>query len=374
MALDHELNIQKLIDCWLASRWTDILYNTFNATHNKHRCEAISQVIHEYTGRWRDRKHVSSHIQQLARISDRIPEETSRLTQLFTQQLVRAAAKLTEANREDIANIDQILRLIQQASFILARRNRQMDLAPTQRRRGQRSGNAQVRASPNSRIRSDKILSDGPSDSLFHKISRFTPQNDAELSLQLLQPLASNFLALSSVDRFSRTDVLQYIESQLSFDFTWDADDLRVFCTHLKPIFRRQVRHIALEFVESHAPDLLTSSTSLGAYLSDNLPNLKTIFLTLIPRDPVSVPDHLFRMDVSQWVQTDRFLSSLGDLKATVVLTLRSIDCEYFESKYVGVRGWRYIGSGEVPDIPEWQFQRLVLMQSSSNGKLCLED
>ena len=181
MAPDYELNIQKLIDCWLALRWADIFYNTFTATHNRHSDEVISQVILEYTGLSRNRKQVSSHIQALARISDRIPEESSRLTQHFTQQLVCATAKLSKANREDTADIDQILRQIQQATFILARRNRQVELAPTQRRRRQRSGNAQAPQN-----RSDKILPDGPSDSFFHEISRFTPQNDRELSLQLL--------------------------------------------------------------------------------------------------------------------------------------------------------------------------------------------
>ena len=316
----------------------------------------ISQVILEYTGLSRNRKQVSSHIQRLGKISARVPEVSSRLTQQFSQQLVRAAAKLSEANREDTAKIDQILRQTQQVTFLLARRNRQIELAPTQRRRRQRSGDAQ--APPKPQIRSEKVLPDGPSDSLFHEISRFSPQNDRELSLQLLRPLASTFLALSSVNRFSRTDVLQYIESQLSFDFTWDANDLKAFCTHIKPICRRHVRHIAIEFVESHAPDLLTSSTTLGAYLSDNLPNLQKLFLTLIPRDPVWVPQHLVLTDVSQWTQSEQFLSSLGDLKATVVLSLRSMDCEYFESKFVGVRGWRYIGSGNVPELeltlPTW--------------------
>lgn len=358
MAPDDELNIQKLIKCWLALRWADTFYNTFNATHNKYSDELIAQIILEYTGLSRNRKQVSSHIQALGRISDRIAEESSRLTQRFTQQLARAAAKLSETNREGTAAIDRILRQIQQATFILARRNRQMEVAPAQRRRRQRSGNAQ--APPKPPIRSASILPDGPSDSLFHEISRFAPQNDRELSLQLLRPLASNFLALSSVNRFSRTDVLQYIESRLSFDFTWDANDLKAFCTHIKPIYRRQVRHIAIEFVESHAPDLLTSSTTLGASLSDNLPNLHKVFLTLIPRDPVWVPTHLVPTNVSRWVQSERFLSSLGDLKATVVLSLRSMDCEYFESKYVGVRGWRYIGSGEIPDIPGPELTRSV--------------
>ena len=351
------------MDYWLALRLTDTFYNTITMTHLPHRNIMISQVIEEYTGGWRHRKRVSSHIGVLRRISDRISEDSSRLTQRFTQQLVCAAAKLAEAKRDDTANIDRILRQIQQATSILARRNHQRKPASTQRRRRQRSGNAQ--APPKPQIRSDKILPDGPGHSYFHEISRFTPQNDRELSLQPLRPLASNFLALSSVNRFSRTDVLQYIESQLSFDFTWDVNDLKAFCTHIKPIYRQRVRHIAMEFVENHAPDLLTSSTTFSSYISDNLPNLKKIFLTLIPTDPV-YSNQLVPVDISQWVQTDRFLSSLGDLKATVVLSLRSMDCEYFESKYVGVGGWRFIGSGNILDIPEPKNPKSVLIQSRS--------
>ena len=349
MAPNYEPNVQKLMNSWLALRLTDTCYNTLTMTHDAHRNAKIANVIHEYTGQWRHRKHVSSHIDALRRISDRIPEDSSGLTHQFTQQLVCTAAKLCEADREDTTMISQTLRQIQQATLLLARRNHQTKLAPTQRRRRQRSRNALAPSKP--QIRSDLILPDGPSYSLFHQISRFTPQSDRELSLQLLRPLARNFLALGSVNHFSRTDVLQYIESQISFDFTWDTNDLKAFCTNIKPIYRRQVRHIAIAFVQGHASDLLTSSTTLGAYLSDNLPCLKTIFLTLIPLDPTLIDRFLNEVD-SQWgQQTERFLSSLGDLKATVILCLRATHCKYFESKYVGVRGWRCIRRGDVPDV-----------------------
>lgn len=371
MAPDLESNVQKLINSWPALQWTCTSYNPLTMTHLRHRNAMIAEVIHEYTGRCRHGGNVSSHIDALRKISDRIPEDSSQLTQQFTQQLVCAATKLPEANWEDTANIDQILRQIQLATTILARRNSQRKIASTQRRRRQRNRNAQAPLKP--QIRSDRVLPNDSSYSLIHQISHFTPQNDRELSFQLLRPLASNFLALSSVDRFSRTDVLQYIESQLSFDFTWDVNDLKAFCTHIKPTYRERVRHIAIEFVESHAPDWLTSSTTFGAYISDNLPNLKKIFLTLIPHDPVRFRQQLF--DVSHWVQTDRFLSNLGDLKATVVLSLRSKDREYFESKYLGVHGWKYIGSGEALDITEWESANLVLIQVAlMMGNFGLED
>ena len=356
---NDEPHVQKLINSWLALRLTDTCYNTLTMTHHAYRNERIANVIYEYTGQWRHRKHVSSHIEALRRISDRIPEDSNGLTQRFTQQLVCTVAKLCEANREDTTMISQTLQQIQQATLLLARRNHQTKPAPAQRTRRQRSGNAL--APPKPQIRSDLILPDGPSYSLFREISRFTPQSDRELSLQLLRPLASNFLALSSVNHFSRTDVLQYIESQLSFDFTWDANDLKAFCTNIKPIYRRQVRHIGIAFVQSRASDLLTSSTTLGAYLSDTLPCLKTIFLTLIPCDPTLTSNLVEEYEDPWGQQTDRFLSSLGDLKATVILCLRSMHCEYFESKYVGARGWRYVRHGDVPDVHFHSFTSVLL-------------
>ena len=97
---------------------------------------------------------------------------------------------------------------------------------------------------------------------------------------------------------------------------------------------------MAIEFVDSHTPYILDTWTTFGAYLSTNLPNLKTVFFTLIPRDPTRGDQFGY-----QWgQQTEHFLSSLGNLKATVILSLRwKEDCDYFEDKYAGIRGWRCI-------------------------------
>ena len=131
-----------------------------------------------------------------------------------------------------------------------------------------------------------------------------------------MRPLDKNFLALSVVNRFIRTEVMHYIEGHLSFDFTWDGRALQGFCKHISPIHRRQVKQMAIEFVDAHAPDVLRPSWSFGTYLADNLPNLRRIFLTLIPRNPV-------RNDGHWGQQTGDFLSNSNDLTATAILNLR---------------------------------------------------
>ena len=304
----------------------------------------IALTIYDLTGQFRDRKQVSSHIQYLRKMSGKMPETPDRCK----EQIVRATAELQEANMQDGFEINRLLGQIQNATFLLARRNQEMDFAAfalTKRRR--RQNRRQIQVTPKAQIRREKILLDGPFDSLLHEISRFATQNERELSLQPLQQLSSNFVALSWVNNLIRTEVLQFIESHLSIDFTWDAVTLNLFCTHIKPIYRQKVRHMAVEFVESHAPDIPSPWTTFGTYLSANLPSLKMVSLSLMPRDPTCIRSHVF-----QWGQkTEDFLSSLHDMKATIVLRLQwKEDCDYFESKYVGPRGWKCIQSAEISD------------------------
>ena len=290
-----ELDVQMLILCRLALRWTDACH------HKLSRKEIISKVIYDYTGQFRDRKQISSHVQKLKRISSHVLEVPDRPT----EQIVGAAAELREANMED----------------------------------------REIQALSKPQNRPKRILPDGPTHSLFHEISHFAPLNDRELSLQLARPLGNNFLALSVVNRFCRSEVMQYIEDHLFFDFTWDGGALHPFCKHINPIHRRQLNQIAIEFVDGHAPDVFSPPSSFGIYLSNNLPNLRTIFLNLIPRNPVHNDGHWGQ-------QTEDFLSNLGDLTATIILNLRwKDDCDYFEDKYVGIRGWRCIQPSEVQEV-----------------------
>lgn len=243
----------------------------------------ISKVIYEYTGQWRSRKQISSHIQQLRNISSRMPEAWDRLT----QQVARGVAELGEADRDDIFKTNQILGRIQDATFVLARRNHEIQYAAfalSQRRR--RQSPPKIQAPPKKHIRPEKVLLDGSAPSLFHEILNIDSQDVHELSLKPSRPLGSDFLALSSVNHVLRTETLQYVMSHLSFDFTHDREALQSFCTMVNPIHRQHVRHIAIEFVDGHTPDIPSPSTTFGTYLSTNLPNLKTIFLTLIPRNP----------------------------------------------------------------------------------------
>lgn len=303
----------------------------------------ISSIIFEYTGQPRNRKQISSHIQNLRRISSRIPEAWDRLT----QQIVGAVAELREADSEDTAQIDEILGRIQDPTFVLARRNQEIQHAAfALSRRGRRQNRPKTQTAPKSPIRPERIVLRGPPPSLFHEISHFASQNDHEFSLQSSQPLGRNFLALGLVNHRFRTEVLQHIESRLSFDFTFDPSALPLFCTNVQSTNREHVRHLAIEIVDS--PRLVGPWTTFGTYLSTNLPNLKTVFLTLIPRDPTR---NDFRNDLLdfQWGQeTEAFLSNLGDWKATIILYLRwEEDCDYFEEKYVGDRGWRCIRRDE---------------------------
>lgn len=337
-------NVQELMDYRLALRWTAGYQHRLNGTHRAHTDEMIAQVIYEYTGQADSRKQVSSHIQNLRKISCQMPEAHDRLK----QQVGRAAAELREADTENTAKYNQILGRIQNATFVLARREDEKQYAAfgrSQRRRTQRREKTEVPAKP--RIRSENTMMDGPALSLFHEISRFGSSNKHELSLQPLRPLGSNFLALSFVNHLFRTEVLQYIESHLSFDFTGDAVALQSFCANVKPAHKQHVRHLAIEFVDSHAPDVLGPSTTFGTYLSTNLPNLKIVFLSLIPRNPTRYD----QLDYQWGQETEHFLSSLSDLKATIILNLRwKEDCEYLEEKYVGVRGWRCIRRSEDQD------------------------
>ena len=186
----------------------------------------------------------------------------------LTQRIVSAAAELREVDTRDTAKINEALGQIQNATYILTRRNLDTKLTASASTRGRRrQGRGVVRAIPKPRTSLDRNLLDGSTHSLFHQISRFTPQNDRELSLRLLRPLGSNFLALSTANRWLRIEILQYIEPYLSFDFTWDAVTLQTFCNHIEPIHRRQVQHTAIEYVDSRALDVLNPPMTLGTYV-----------------------------------------------------------------------------------------------------------
>lgn len=108
----------KLINCGLALQWTGPYQRRLNGTHSEHTNEMITRVIYEYTGQVRNRKQISSHIQNLRRIGSRMPEAPERLK----QQISRATAELQDVDTEDTAKTNRILGQIQNASFVLARR------------------------------------------------------------------------------------------------------------------------------------------------------------------------------------------------------------------------------------------------------------
>lgn len=321
-------------------QWTGAYQHRLNGAHGAHSNEMIASVIYESTGQHRNRKQVSSHIRNLQRIGSRMPEASNRLK----QQVNRAAADLWEADMEDTAQTDEIIGRIQNAISMLARRNQVLKsaaFARSQRRR--RESRRVIQAPTKPRIRPHVL--EGSPPSLFHEIAHIASQNDHELLLQPLRPLGGNFLALSLVNHCLRTEVLQYIESHLCFDSTRGVFALPSFCQVVSPIHIQHVRHIAIEFVDGHIPNF--QGATFGTYLSTNLPNLKTVFLSLIPRNPTpTVWQHNPALDWGHPIED--FLTSLGDSKATIILNLRwNVDCDYFERKYVGTQGWRCIWRSE---------------------------
>ena len=269
------------------------------------------------------------------------------------QQMGRDAVELGETDRDDTAKINRILGRIQNATFVLGRQNHEKEcdaFALSQRRR--RQSRPKIQAPP----KPEKILLDGPAPSLFHEIFNIASQDVHELSIKPSRPLGSKFLALSSVNHLLRNATLQYIISHLSFDFTHDRKALQSFCEMVKPIHKQHVRRIAIEFVDGHTPHIPSPSTTFGTYLSTNLPNLKTIFLTLIPRNPTDsgILNNFWVFDYRWGQHTKNFLSGLRDFKATIILNLRwKEDCDYFEENYVGVRGWTCIRRSE--DQPKYE-------------------
>lgn len=137
------------------------------------------------------------------------------------QRIVSAAAELREADTGDTAKINEALGQIQNAPYILARRNRETD-----------------------------VTASAPTHGVFGAI---------------LKPRTS--LDRNLLDRPTH--------SHLSFDFTWDAVTLQTFCKHIEPICRRQGQHIAIEYIFSRALDVLNPPMTLGTHLSEKVPNLR---------------------------------------------------------------------------------------------------
>jgi len=295
----------------------------------------ISNVILEYTGESRDRKQTMSHLNYMKSIACQIADAPARLI----QQIVDATAKLQNGCFNDMTRADKEISRIQKAASMLALRT-------------QKPSKAKPPTLTVSAVASPQTPGYQRSTSLFCITSEFAAQNDNEVFIRPVPPLRKDFLALASVDRLIRAESLEYLNSKLSFDFRNDIEALQTFCTVIRPEHRQRIRSISLQIIESLAQYDLQLSPNLSSYLNTNVPNLQTLFISFIPRDPT-------RLDYPtlDWgLQTpERFFGPSG-MKAKVVMNMRwEPDCDQFEFEHLGIPGWQCL------DAAGWEGLREIL-------------
>ena len=140
-------------------------------------------------------------------------------------------------------------------------------------------------------------------------------------------------LSLTLVNRFHRTHTLAILTSTLIYDF---GDEIRSIYTLQRPFTSGFIKRIRLTFIEEYMRSSFLDILASGKISA--LPNLRTLFIELWPRNPAREDRH----DRAWGDQTLCLLEALRGVNATVVLELRwKIDCERFEEQYVGEQGWQ---------------------------------
>ena len=138
-------------------------------------------------------------------------------------------------------------------------------------------------------------------------------------------------LSVSLVNNCFRIECIEYLASNIRFDFGLDRHAFQRFYSAAPADLIVLMRHARITMVEGYMPPL------------PDWPNLRTLQIDLWPRNPAR-PEVTDR----EWGwQTEELLAHLGvtlAVRAKITLEMRwAADCERFERKYVNKGRWRRI-------------------------------
>lgn len=263
--------------------------------------EMIANVILEYTGPRRCRKQVKSHLRFLQCIICRRPKTLVRLM----QEIVDAATDFQSESSDNTTKLDQQVHRIRRVVNILSLRSRNSCCC--------RSPSVPIQD-----ITPSHILVYPSTISIFCEASRFAVKNENEVSIRPVPPLKTNSLALVSVNRRIRAEVLAYLDSKLSFDIGTDVETLKALCPVVGPDLRQRIRYMGIQIIESLTQYDLVLPPSLSSYLNTNMPNLRTLFISFVPRDPTRL-DYL---KLGWSLQTSDRLVGPSNMRMQVVMSM----------------------------------------------------
>jgi len=267
--------------------------------------EMVTSVISEATGKFYNRKQISSHLQVLKHV---------------TQDPQRASLGLSSSHPAWSIGLPSYF----------------WDLSPCQRH------STPWRGSSNPGCESQSFMS------LVQALPnlKIPLHSNEKLSIQSKVPRDS--LALLSINQQIRIEALHQVHNCLSLDFYDDDFALEKFCTLFAAESQRLTRTLHIAFIEGRDVYSCVPSSKLGHFISSLLPDLKMLRITL---SPCFQEANLDMVRVPPWgAQTKQFLPTLSSMRATVRITLRWLyECEYFEDKYMNTMGWRFIGEEELP-------------------------
>ena len=309
----------------------------------KHSNEIISAMIFQLTGLVRNRKQVSSHVQYLKGLARDVAKTSPKSVRPKNgtrdpQQLSHLYVTDTDAFRKH--GSDSLLDF--------SPMNQCSDLVPF-------AFQSTSSESPTSVLFS---IQDVPND------ARDVPiQSPIELRIRV----NGQILSLATVCRRFRAEVLQNIPSVTLHPFN-GVNDLLSLCTLSDIDPRIRIKTINATIMggidtKSSASQDSYGSTDIGTVISDRLPNLRTLNVTLVPLflDPRQHTEVEIN-DAFTWIygngavlnsrtwgrRTHNFLASLSKIKATVRVTLNwQIYCDYFEREYVSKGEWVFVDQKE---------------------------
>ena len=283
----------------LAFEWVYRNYKISDRGVTVNKNEVVGHLTHEFSGAWRGRKQVASHVQTL---------------------LVFSSPSNSHNDTEDNIRIDSFLNAL--------------------------AGN----------VPTCKGL-----HSLIYGLDR--PFLKEKLSIRLVSCRCEAFRPLLRISHGIRDLALHHLEYQTTFDFSDDVEALQAFATLVEPMYLKKVRRVHFDFIGVKSPPhSLQTTEGWSACMNRAFVNLKLLEITLVPRDPTDGQDSLdmnSHVDLSQdttgshqrhWnSQTHAFLSSLHEVECRVGLHLKWVfDCRYFDRLYVDTQKWMFAGKGEM--------------------------